>query len=423
MFADPILPPKLYSRVLEAMLKEAELLNSSESDPSTAEAATPANIVLEAQDRFLSTLIAWGPTKILKEYIRLFKGIRERHEEVSTQNEDDLRNCEILLQRRYLQTAAGYLSFPVSAATGPDTEPGRSLQRFETNRDDSRDSLFDPSALLERIAPSVASSSGETEARVDLSSIPSASRMRLDAIARLKMMNGRYDLALQCFLAIGDLHSSLSLEVLESAAIEEVNNPSSNSNNHKPVLIEDASYEFVLGLIDFQTLHRFLLNKEFVRTGDSNFSPPLFALMRLVGLDLAGDFLINHCVAPEVESVSEAAMAEDGFDDRIRKATLPIDKVAEQLGQSPKILHWYLHRVFTQKPDLYVKFPNTANPPKAVTDLHRRHFDLYVEFGERDTAKSLAGKEAHKIEAVTTPLLSFLEVRTLKSHSYLFEIQ
>ena len=421
MFADPILPPTLYARVLQAMLKEAELLIASESDATTAEAATHANIVREAQDRFLSTLIAWGPTKILKEYIRLFKGIRERREDVSTLNEDDLRNCEILLQRRYLQTAAGYLSFPIRTATSPDTEPGRSLQRFETNKDDSRDSLFDPSALLESIAPSVASSSSGTEASVNLSSIPSASRMCLDAIARLKMMNGRYDLALQCFLAIGDLHSSLSLEELESAAIEEVNNPSSKSNDHKPILIEDASYEFVLGLVDFQTLHRFLLNKEFVRNSDSKFSAPLFALLRLVGLDLAGDFLINHCVSPEVESASEAAMAEDGFDDRVRRATLPIDKVAGQLEQSPKILHWYLHRVFTQKPDLYVKFPNTANPPKAVTDLHRRHFDLYVEFGERDTAKSLAGTEAYKIEAVTTPLLSFLEVRTLEMHSCPFE--
>ena len=410
MSLDPILPPALYERVLETMLKEAKLLSTSDKKTNEGTIPTSANIA-EAQDRFLSTLIAWGPTKVIKEYIKLFKGIRGRGEEGESQSTIDLRNAEILLQRRYLQTAAGYLTFPVGGATSPSNEPHPSLPRFESNNDDSRNSLYDPFVLLRSLTSIDSSKPGEVADMLDVSSLPSKSRMSLDAIARLRMMTDRYDLALQCFLAIGDLHSSISLDELEAAAIEEVNNLTSHGKAQKASLVDDASYEYVLGVIDFHTLHQFLLTDKFVGPIESNFSPPLFALLRLVGLDLVGDFLINHCAAPEVETPSEAIAKQVAeFDYRGRSATLPIDKVAKQLERSPKLLHWYLHKVFKERPDLYVKFPNTANPPKAVTDLHRRHFGLYIEFGERDTAKSLRGTETYKVEAVTTPLLSFLQV-------------
>jgi len=59
-----------------------------------------------------------------------------------------------------------------------------------------------------------------------------------------------------------------------------------------------------------------------------------------------------------------------------------------------------------------VKFPNTAYPPRAITDLHKKHFNLYVEYAgpDRDSVLALSGTESYKMDTVTTPLLTFLKV-------------
>ena len=158
---------------------------------------------------------------------------------------------------------------------------------------------------------------------------------------------------------------------------------------------------------------------------------PLFALMRLVGLERFGDFLIEHCVAPESDFSAPAVDDDDGSSDGDedeetaiteastgRRETLPLDVIAELLKPTPAFLHWYLHLLMKRKPDLYVKFPNTANPPASVTSLHRLHFELYVEYAnakERDSAKSLSGTDIYKLESKATPLLTFLKVRCINS--------
>ena len=76
------------------------------------------------------------------------------------------------------------------------------------------------------------------------------------------------------------------------------------------------------------------------------------------------------------------------------------------------LLHWYLNLVFIKRPELYSKFPNNAIPPKAVTDLHRKHFQLYIDFAgdSKDSTLALSGTETYLVETKTTPFLSFLKV-------------
>mmetsp|Transcript_13614 Transcript_13614/g.26044 ORF Transcript_13614/g.26044 Transcript_13614/m.26044 type:complete len:313 (+) Transcript_13614:1-939(+) len=80
----------------------------------------------------------------------------------------------------------------------------------------------------------------------------------------------------------------------------------------------------------------------------------------------------------------------------------------------PKLLYWFLFQVFIHKPDIYVKFPTTAVPPRPITDLHRMQFSLFVDYADEDGAKdrdsdqSLAGLTGMK----DTPFMVFLRAVT-----------
>ncbi|KAL3904556.1 MAG: hypothetical protein SGILL_010019, partial [Bacillariaceae sp.] len=379
----------------------------------------PVNMDREAAKQFLESLTAWGPTKVLKEYIQLYKWTRERRTDGKNINED-LRGVEVALQRRYLQTAAVYMTFPVR-----DAAYGTSAPKYDAQQDDTQDSLFDVASAVAMIAPRAPlslstgepfGSHGSGEASVP-HLLPLNSHISLGAMARLRMMQGRYDLALKSFLAIGACHSSISLESFEKAATDAVHGRDSESDD-QPVLIGTFSYDFVICLIERHHLNQLLLQKNFVSSTDSDllFSP-LFALLRLVGLRHLGEFLIEHCVSPDFlynSSLSKANsqnQSEEMSADALQEP-LPIDKIAEQFESSPAILHWYLHLVFTKRPELYVKFPNNAVPPKQVTSLHRKHFQLYVDLaGESsDSSKALVlTQQKYNADAMSTPLLSFLK--------------
>jgi hypothetical protein len=62
---DPILPPNLYERVLEQMLAELEQLTEAANEEDSSK-----SIILpfdqEVANHFLKSLLAWGPTKVLK---------------------------------------------------------------------------------------------------------------------------------------------------------------------------------------------------------------------------------------------------------------------------------------------------------------------------------------------------------------------
>ena len=373
----------------------------------------------EAAAHFLESLVAWGPTKNLKEFIKLYKYSRERRRKGDKSTfrikNKQLKTAEISLQRRYLQTAAGYLNFPVA---NTEEELEGAVPRYDANKDDSLDSLYRIDKMIQLVssgAPLVALPEEDHKGAAESpSSLAPNNPISLEAIAELRMMQNRNDLALQCFLAIGACHSPLSMSDLEAMAVGIVNGVSGPKTASTPILVGSSSYEFVLGIIEFNHLHQLLLDKDFILSTDSKLFMPLFALLRLIGLPLMGQFLMDHCVPPEWSS--SESWPERGRDAKsnnlVRRETLPIDCVAEQLEHSPALLHWYLHLVFTKKPELYVKFPNNSIPPKSIIELHRKHFKLYVDFAgeDKDSVKSLSGTEPYKIDAKTTPLLSFLKV-------------
>ena len=398
------------------MLAEVEELsqNSNRDDPSSI------TLHAQASKHFLESLIAWGPTKVLKEYISFYKYNKQRRKG-GKHLDDDIRSAEISLQRRYLQTAAGYLIFPVRDI---EEELQVSAPRYEVHNVDTEDSLFDVSKAVASVAPRVpivASSEdfGEDDKNEAQASAPN-SHSSLEAMARLRMMQGEFDLALKCLLAIGACHAIESIESFEKSAIRLVNGSDASSNNTS-ALIGNHSYEFVMNLIERHELNQFLFEKDFILSTDSKLFMPIFALIRLVGLQRVGTFLMEHCVAAGFSyntTLSEMNAFNFSEEDSIgeqsgilRRGSLPIDKVAEQLENSPPILHWYLHLVFTRRPDFYIHFPTNSVPSKVITNLHRRHFQLYVDFAgdTRDSSKVLAGVEAYKVESKTTPLLSFLK--------------
>jgi hypothetical protein len=96
--------------------------------------------------------------------------------------------------------------------------------------------------------------------------------------------------------------------------------------------------------------------------------------------------LCGRTVLQERFDLRQTAIAKSSTDktNGERRGTLPLDLVVSQLEVSPKLLHWYLHLVFVRKPDIYVKFPNTANPPAAITILHRKHLELYIKYASED---------------------------------------
>jgi hypothetical protein len=127
-------------------------------------------------------------------------------------------------------------------------------------------------------------------------------------------------------------------------------------------------------------------------------------LIQLVGIELVGKFLVEHCV-PVLSDQRQTQGRKE------RRGTLPLDVVASQLEASPKILYWYLDCIFKEKAEVYVKFPNTANPPAAVTQLHRKALDLYIKYAgdQRDSISVLNDVEAYRVGEISTPLLSFLK--------------
>jgi hypothetical protein len=398
-FLDPKLPRKLYGRVLQRMLEEIDELKVSADSRDDSE----RELTLKAEDCFLNTLTGWGPTNFLKEHIKLCK---YQASDQGAGAELAIKDAEARFARRFTQTSAGYLNFPV-----PNEQDGEQPSIRSEGYYDTRKALFDVDDLLKSVASRTSIING-CNSDTDSKTIKEGhnSRAALDALAKLNMMKGQYDVALQCYLAIGALHSGRPFSSFESGAVE-VSSPVGAREIDKPWQNENGvSYTHVLEIIDSHHLQQCLLDHQFLSILGTEKRLPLFSLMQLVGLRRIGDFLIEHCVPPQSsQSRTREHSVEQGGE---RRGTLPLDLVAGQLAASPNIMHWYLHLVFTRKPEVYVKFPNTAYPPKAVTDLHRMHFDRYIEFSgsERDSSQVLSGIEAYKASSIATPLLLFLKV-------------
>jgi hypothetical protein len=213
------------------MLQQVEeLQRSSESD-------SVHRLSVEAEGHFLNTLIAWGSTDAIKEHIKLFEYQSERDESFSP----TLHAAQESLRHRREQTAAGYLRFPSSTAEQPNTPP----RRNDEAHDEPQNSLYDVKALFPIIARrvnAIQTWSHPPGSDPTLAVAPGHmnSRVALDALAKLNMMMGQFDDALRCFLTIGALHSSRSLDAVEDAAIALVNSDEDSSD------LSTVPYAFVL---------------------------------------------------------------------------------------------------------------------------------------------------------------------------------
>lgn len=354
-------------------------------------------LVVEAEGHFLSSLLAWGTTRSLKEHLKLFK----YQTNFDSSHEIEVRRTMESLRFRYEQSAVGYLD--TSSPSGTFDQPAVSdINLVNTsNSNDVYDSLYNVddvfAILAQRISIITFNATGnEKEMTMHLPRrSESDSRVVMDGMAKINMMKNSYDEALKCFLVLSALHSTKSLEDIEQDALRIVN------ENREDVKI-GGGYAFVLHLIEIHHLHQCLLETSFLPDGIN--CSPICALIRLVGLDLAGEFLMQNCTAPQ-QVISKMTHGE-------RRGTLPLDLVADQLSGNQKLFHWYLHILSIQRPELYVKFPTTANPPPVIATLHKKHLDLYIRYAgpNRDSTQVLANVEAYLVTEKTTPLLSFLKV-------------
>ena len=371
-------------------------------------------------DLFLETLRAWGPTSSLRRRIQMHRYFIQSHrcfEQSSNKNcmVSFIRQAERDLQRRITQTAFGVLTDEQSI-DGEATHP--SIRQYISSSDDS---LFSVENMMLKLNAKLRANDeeGKTDANfsssmVKISKTGQENIIVLESLAELELMRERYDRALGYYLVIGSGFSEKNLlSTIESAAVESVNSYTRCRNislSHHNSLDENDQSKFghVLPLIELHQLHHFLLQQNYSlisETDDSNDCSPIVSLIKLVGLEKVGEFLLESCSPPEdVTRVST--------DEKIlHHANLPLDLVADQLKSRPKLQYWYLFLLFVHKPEMYIKFATTAVPSAVIMDLHRVHFSLFVDYS--DSTKYDEAKSTHSFLDVDeeTPFMSFLMVR------------
>jgi vacuolar protein sorting-associated protein 41 len=404
---DPLLPTHVYDNVLRTMLKETEEMLSGESK----DGELSADASNRATRRFLGTITAWGPTQGLRDKIKFHQYFNEQQSKLGGERKENkyIEESKDALTRRLTQSAAGYLQLG-SSTVSPRPEL-KDTMLLDSPPDSPSDSLFDVDDMVKEVSSRVTVFGRGVRSVDKLSN----GRVAMETLAELHMMVGRHEEALQVFMALGCLYPTKDISELENEAV--------NSVNHWDNWVEGRSkssstnpYGFVLSMIEYHLLHQCLLDMDFLPPTDG-LSTPLISLIRLVGLESVGDFLVEHCVPPPAEvhfvpGSIESRSSVDNPDSKEEdgKEILPLNLVAEQLLSNQKLCHWYLHLIFMRRPEMYVTFPTTAVPPRSVTELHRTHLDLYIDFAnDKDSAKSLVGTDSYNVVQKTTPLLCFLK--------------
>ena len=433
-FADPKLPSKVYEMVMVQMLSELETMASGDSG-SVPKAAV---LYQNAADLFLKTLRSWGPTSSISERIkvhRVFSTMQVLNERAaSSVSYPDIEEAKADLHNRLHQTVVGYLQ----TAQTSSAQVGAAQHALDKSLDGASssvstfDSLFgidNVRKYLEEQLNNKVREENELPSATDddVLQIGDPRRViaatKLVALSELHFMKGQHEEALKLHLAVGANYSEQSLTELENEAIKIVNasNKATLPREAAPNQESRSSYHHVLGHIEYHHLHWCLLETQFLSSAPigskrgtevgANQSP-ILSLIRLVGLELSGRFLVDHCSLPHPTASTGRRQNQVSQANRNRSQTLPLDAVAEQLRPTPKILHWYLTQVFLHKPEVYVKFPNTAVPPKAVTDLHRVHLELHIKYAANsaDKDRKLSEVPAYDDANTETPLLMFLKV-------------
>ncbi len=353
-----------------------------------------------ASDLMLEALRSWGPISSLRDRIKLHhRAIREdcdKPSELQGNNDQFLfyNKAMSALSTRMNQSASNYLLY-----AGDNDSIESHSQAMNPNSSNlpagvSSDSLFNIVNVKTFLQCKLEDYPGHSSKPLNQMNI-----IVLDMIAEIEFMVGNFTKALKNHLRIGDLLSVQLLPSIEEAAMKLV----SQNNKDVDIDLKSERYTHVLSLIRSYDLHRCLLR---VDSTSYDIVPPIVSLMCLVGVNRGGHFIIDHCSLPKRKHQSST-------DSEI--ASFPIDLVAAQLKPFPKLLLWFLHTLLNERKEIYVVFPNTAVPPKAVTDLHRIHFDLYIKLSNRDEnerEKKLSEIPPFEEQRKESHLMKFLKVNT-----------
>ena len=398
---DPELPPYVFEMALETMLGEV----GREGDGFVHDAMA---------EIFLETLRGWGSASSLRRRVQLHRlgerdrrwgggdggGLASGRREGRTATSDFVKRAERDLNRRISQTAFGVLGDAAGVSSvGSAAGRRRSLE--------SRDSLFDVEQLTSRLTARVA---GDEGAALDLqadhvvvrSAVGAAETccVTVEAVAELELMRERHGRALGSYLALGSLLAEESLDEIEGAAVKSVNGHDPEAgppDGGHAVQTGGRGYRHVLALIELHRLLPLLLRRNY-SVDDGAARQPIVSLIALVGIGAAGGFLADN-VCPTPSSSNDTSDAATG---------LPIESVASQLRDTPRLLYWFLFRVLVDRPEMYVRFPTTAVPPRWVQELHREQFSLFLDFSAGEQGRT-DGVSAAADER-DTPFMSFLRV-------------
>lgn len=407
--------------VLEKMLQET-CSNSQNEDKSSQQDVGDTMAAL-----FLETLRAWGPTSSLRRRIQMHRYFIQSHHlglkwrsSPGTQTIPFIQQAERDLQRRISQTAFGVLT----GVQSPNSESKQVSPRQHISSSD--DSLFSVENMILRLTEKLLLDVDESYVNNDMTSssvllggFDQGTAIIVEALAELEIMRERYDRALGYYLAIGSrITGRSSLSAIENSAVEMVNKyhriqGASISKTFSMEGIVRPKYDHLLSLIELYQLHHFLLQRNYYfidQRNESDVCPPIVSLIMLVGLELAGRFLMDSCSPPDgVSSFAVENASGEACGVNVYLASLPLDLVSDQLKSSPRLLYWYLFLLFVQKPEMYVKFATTAVPPVVITELHRIQFSLFIDYADNNADNTTAPSFLDVDEE--TLFVSFLKVR------------
>ena len=410
MIKDPKLSPQSYEMALQKMLIEVEGIANSPT--------STRNHIDIAKRIYLNTLLAWGPTYAIIERFQLLSHyMRYGGGSMKDQIATDIFMRMQQTSKRYLKSIA--LALPKEqfemwrhnmkeGGANKRKAPGMMMRGSSQNKRDSKGSLYDVSSLtsylMERL-PFSNSKNGEETMSNEVGIV------LFEAVSDLHYIARNYREALKLLLIVGaSLSGDEKINMLEENAVKSVISP------EKANLETETSYEYIFAIMEYHNLHRYLLDESFVPQVDIGSNepdpvPPIVALIRLVGLKLTGDFLVKYCTLPTFTELSKKSNASSTNEKKSSNdessSYLPITTVSNQLQSRPKLLFWYLNLIFVHRQELYVNFPNTSVAPSVIIDLHRKHFDLFLNFSEEDETLPLGAEMKPEVD---TQMISFMKV-------------
>ena len=378
---DPILSESLYDKILRNIFTEVTSLLSKEIQES--DNITQA-IYENAIDMFLEALRAWGTTAELRQRIKLHKLTLQKSftsaKEMNRSGREQLRllnEAEKGFGVRMSQSASNYLQ--LYHQIDSDEQHGIYSDGSTGVTADALFNLSEMQSYLKEILRTNSVSSKKGTIGV------------IETMSDLCLMQGNVEESVKYLIKVGEVQLFHDLSKLEEDALTSIG--AKDSVSRRPKFICTDRYLHVLQIIESYDLQYLLIED----THEKNCTPRLISLLALVGLDYGSRFIIKHCTLPE--------------SDAIERISLPIDEIANLVRPYPKILLWILHNILCSKPEVYVKFPNTAVPPSAVTNLHREHFNLYVQFTDRQEIPKRTLSKIPSFDEIKkeSPLLQFLK--------------